>query len=74
MDITSWVDWCAVLGFGLSLALAIAELLRRRKDGMAPGEMEQLSLPAGLRSLPERVTSGAICFSQSPINPLWPFP
>ena len=31
MDITSWVDWCAVLGFGLSLALAIAELLRRRK-------------------------------------------
>lgn len=24
------------------------ELLRRRKDGMAPGEMEQLSLPAGL--------------------------
>lgn len=31
MDITSWVDWCAVLGFALSLCIAVLELARGRK-------------------------------------------
>lgn len=32
MDITSWVDWCAVLGFGLSLSMAVVQWLRWRKN------------------------------------------